>query len=218
MANNDGVVDVVVIEKEPGDADQVVEDIENQTVPCRPVVETGGTIPHAWNRGISRTKSDIILFTESDVRLPDTWAENMLLELEKRKGSVVLGYEVRLPDPVHNMASVGIHREDLLTFNNDYQITEDTEWFARLQENDVNLLKTWQVPPVFHFKDRQTLSRMFRHGVNRAEIWLEHEYETKSATGVTFRRVHRIMRELATLAGQGIGVLKHPVKLWRKIR
>lgn len=175
-------------------------------------------IPEAWNIGIERAEGEIIAFTESDVKIPDDWLEN-IAEQFKLGNDFVMGYEVQLPQRHQSMSSTAVRADwaKETRFNEDYSITEDTEWFARLMDKyDFQIEKTDNIPVVYHNKDRSKYTWAFYHGVNRAEIWLEYSYEGKSASGVTLRRIRRILIELVTIAGQAAGLVKHPIKLIKR--
>lgn len=204
------------------DLTPLIKRLEEQSrEPDQFVWSTADSIPRAWNECIDQATGDLILFTESDVRPPRHWVEDMAAMFEEQDDRrFAMGHEVRLPDDVHCMSNVAVRTRVAKRhpFREEFDITEDTKWFQDLMESGIRVSKDQKCPVVMHLKDRPTPGRSLVHGINRAEIWLDGDYDGKTPTGVTGKRINRILCELATLAGQAIGVLRHPVKLWRRIR
>ena len=215
------LVSVVTTAKRWKDIESLKKDLEKQTYKNFEFIPVIGSfpIPVGWNKGIKKARGKYILFTESDVKVPPNWVEGMVKKLEEGKG-FVMGYEVIATDRTQCMSNVGIRADwaKETPFNENYKITEDTEWFARLQ-NKYNFVieKDPDVPIVFHYKNPLKPKWAFIHGIHRAEIWLKYGYKGKSATGVTFERLNRILCETLTLIGQLIGLAMHPILFIKKV-
>lgn len=216
------LVSVITTAKRWKDIKNLKEDLAKQTFKDFEFLPQVGdfSIPEGWNRGIKKARGKYILFTESDCRVPPNWIEEMVKKLESSKKPFVMGYEVIANDRVHCMSNVGILARwaKETPFNESYKITEDTEWFSRLQEKyDFTIKKDPTLPIVFHYKKPPSPKWAFIHGIHRAEIWLRYGYRGKTAKGVTFERLNRIICETLTLLGQLVGILKHPILFLRKV-
>ena len=220
MTNTSPKISVVSIALSEGELDDLKSDLERQSYEDFEFVPVVGdmSIPEAWNKGIQQANGEDIAFTERDVKVPRDWREGIVREFERGE-DFIMGYEVQLPQEHHSMSSTAIRADwaKNTPFNEDLSITEDTEWFARLMNKyGFQIEKSESAPIVFHEKSRGKYKWAFYHGINRAEIWLDYNYEGKSASDVTSRRFQRVLIELLTLAGQAIGVAKHPIKITKR--
>jgi glycosyltransferase involved in cell wall biosynthesis len=220
MTDSSPRISVVSIALSENELDRLETLLEQQTYDDFEFVPVVGdlSIPEAWNEGIRRAEGDIIAFTESDVEVPESWLEIIAEKFDDGE-DFAMGYEVQLPQNHHSMSSTAIRADWAAEtpFDEQLSVTEDTEWFARLMDKyGFRIEKSREIPIVFHYKDRSKYKWALYHGIHRAEIWLDYEYGGKSATGVTSKRLNRILTEILTLIGQGIGLLKHPIKTLRR--
>jgi hypothetical protein len=129
---------------------------------------TKGTIPEAWNDAISRAKGEYLVFTETDAKpVNEKWLEEIDQQIRINPDYTILkGIEVS-PTNFNMCNLVGkaeIFRKNC--FDENFNVCEDTELFARLRYNGIQIIR---VPgfPVFHSPSiswRKTIKRSFTYG------------------------------------------------------
>jgi glucosyl-dolichyl phosphate glucuronosyltransferase len=69
----------------------VVKRHKSSKVPIMHVFEATPGLSHARNTGLSRSKGDVILFTDDDLRFPKTWLSSMTTPIVEQKADAVGG-------------------------------------------------------------------------------------------------------------------------------
>jgi len=92
------LVEVIVVDNGPTDATRrVVESASVAGVPPRYLVEPRQGQGYAYNTGIAAARSDFLLFTDDDVRVPANWIEGMSAPLLADQFDAVAGAVVFPP-------------------------------------------------------------------------------------------------------------------------
>jgi len=160
-------ISVISIAKKDSEFEGLRKALANQTFhDFEFITSTKGAIPEAWNNAISRASGELLVFTESDAfPLSDRWLE----EIAKiaKKDTVLKGLEIRPTDPnlCNLVCDASIFRK--VNFDESFQISEDTELFARLRRMKVKISYV-NAFPVIHAPAQtwnKTLSREFRKGM-----------------------------------------------------
>lgn len=140
---------IISIAKMESDFSRLKEALSNQCYrDFEFVTSTKGTIPEAWNDGISKAKGEFFIFMDSDAYpLNDQWLEEISNTIEKNV--VMKGIEIRPTDITMNnlIGDANIFRSE--KFNESYQICEDMEFSARMKKKG-NKIKRVNSFPVIH--------------------------------------------------------------------
>ena len=157
------------------------------------VYSTRGTIPQAWNDAVSRARGEFLVFMESDAAPLN---ENWLSEIARvaRKGAVLKGLEVRPFDlDMSNLicdAEIFANRR----FDESFKTVEDSELFARLRTQGVEI-EFVETIPIVHSPTRtwhKTLSRAFGNGVSYSRLVYMYGIQNIDTVNTQFRTMNRI--------------------------
>lgn len=212
---------VILISKKEEELADVLQDLKNQTVKDFEIIKVVGgmRIPTAWNEGVRRAKGEIILFTESDVRLPRDWVEKMIKLVEKK--SFVMGSEVIATSIAWCMSNVGIKAKIAkeTPFDESFRVGDDTDWFERLRQKGFKIEREKE-PIVYHYKStdpRKIFKRDLVSGVDKAKIWLKHEDPELNLKRILLGRAFFITREIIQFFGITYGFIRYSYLFPRKI-
>lgn len=192
---------VIVIARTRKELRNVIEDLKKQTYKDFETVTISGkmSIPKAWNRGIEKAKGEIIIFTESDCRLPPNFVEKMIENVEETNGGA-FGSEVSTFIPC--MSAFGIKADIIknLKFDERYRVVEDTELFYRMLSRGYEL-KRFNEPIVFHYKKEHGWKRAFWSGYYFAKVKRKYKHLRKNFPGSRFNLKMFIAKVLGFLLG-----------------
>ncbi len=210
---------IISIAKNESDFSRLKQALSTQT--CRDfefVPSTKGTIPEAWNDGISRARGEYFIFLDSDAYpLNDHWLEEISGTVEKNV--VMKGIEIQPTNmTMNNLIGDGdIFRNE--KFNESYRICEDMEFSARMKSKG-NAIKRINSFPVVHTPSvsiKKTFRRSILNGVNSMRIIAAYGFantETVSTQDFGGTRIHPlvnrfrlILDNVLFLAGLGIGTI-----------
>lgn len=213
-------VSVVVIAKHKKELDKILSDLKKQDYKDFEVITITGKmkIPKAWNMGIRKAKGEIILFTESDVRVPKNWISEMV-RLVKKKG-FAMGSEVIVTRRNWNMSCVGIKSEIAKNtlFDESFEVCEDTEWFERLRKKGYEIRRELK-PVVYHYRSRDVkkrLIRAFKVGKNFVKIWIKHKNPEMNLRRIILSRGFYITKEVLQLIGVIWGLIRYSYLIPKK--
>lgn len=169
---------IISIAKKESDFSRLKEALSNQCYrDFEFVTSTKGTIPEAWNDGISKAKGEFFIFMDSDAYpLNDQWLEEISNTIEKNV--VMKGIEIRPTDITMNnlIGDANIFRSE--KFNESYQICEDMEFSARMKKKG-NKIKRVNSFPVIHTPSvslRKTFRRSILNGFYSMKIIATYGY------------------------------------------
>lgn len=201
-------VSVVSIALRDEELDLLRECLKHQTYDNFEFIPVTGniSIPEAWNKGIEKARGDIILFTESDVEVPEDWVEKMVENVKKNDG-FAMSSEVVTTKRDWCMSSVGIKSEIAKNtkFDESFQIAEDTEWFERIKQKGFEL-KREKNPIVYHHKSkdpRKNLKWAFLRGKQHVKIAKKHfgKNPQMNIKRIIKSRMYHITKEILELLG-----------------
>lgn len=211
MAKKVSVVSIALKEK---DLNNLREDLKKQTYKNFEFIPVVGniSIPKAWNKGIEKSKGDIILFTESDVSLPKNWVGEMVKNVENNNG-FAMGSEVITTSRAWSMATTGI-KSDIAKknlFDESFSIAEDTEWFERVRQKGFEL-KREEKPIVYHHKSTdpiRNIKQSFIRGKNFIKIAKKYKGKNPemNVKRIIKSRLYYITKEILQLLGVIYGIL-----------
>jgi hypothetical protein len=146
--------------------------LENQTFrDFELVTSTKPSIPEAWNDAIANAKGEFLVFTESDaLALDNHWLEDIVVHAKKgcvMKGLEIAPYGLNLCNLVCDASILRQTR-----FDETFKICEDTELFARLRKDGVEI-EYCNSFPVIHARAetwKKTLARGVRRGMYLVKI------------------------------------------------
>jgi len=215
-------VSVIVPAKKLRDARNVIFDLKNQQFKNYEIIcVTGkGRIAKAWNLGIEHSRGKIVLFTESDCRLPNDWIKEMVKIVRKNRG-VAFGSEVIATSRMLSMASFGAYKSILkqIKFDEEFIIGEDTDFFERLKRRGYKLERSLN-PVVFHFKSQDPIKRLkwsFLGGIMRVKHWSKYETSQLNNLKTIFvYRLYHILEETLAILGSILGFLFFLPQIIRK--
>lgn len=145
------LVSIILFAKKSKELSQVKKDIGKQSFDNYEIVEeTGGDIADCINRAIERAKGKILVFTESDCRIPNTdWLDNIVKYTKPNK----IYFGQQLSSNVRNFGNTSMYKNTALLkkLNNEYKWANDTEWFLELQRKGVEKVEINE-NPVYHLK------------------------------------------------------------------
>lgn len=212
---------VILIARKEEELASVIEDLKNQTIQDFEIINVVGNmrIPKAWNEGVKKAIGEIILFTESDVRLPRDWVEKMVKLVEKK--DFVMGSEVIVTSIAWSMSNVGIKAKIAreIPFDESFRVGDDTDWFERIRQRGFKIEREKE-PVVYHYKStdpKKLLKRELVSGVDKARIWLKHEDPELNLKRILLGRVFFIARETIQLFGIVYGLIRYFHLIPRKI-
>jgi len=194
------------------------------------IPSTGGTIPEAWNKAISRATGEYVVFIESDaIPLSVHWLEE--ISRIAMKGTLCKGLEINPTDL--DLCNLVCDTEILKVekFDIRFVICEDTELFARLRSKGIKIRNVSSFP-VIHMPSRswnKTLSRSLIKGIYFAKIlYLYGRENTDDVNTRNFRReyIHPVSERLRviadnvlTLLGEFLGLIFCvPILIRRRMR
>jgi GT2 family glycosyltransferase len=214
-------VSVVLIARSENELKDVLKDLKKQSYRNFEVIKVIGEmkIPEAWNEGIRKARGNIILFTESDVRLPKDWVRKMINLVKKKE--FAMGSEVITTRRNFNMCCVGIKAKiaKKVLFDETFDTCEDTEWFERLKQMGFKIERERE-PVVYHYKSidpKKTFLRAFKNGKNHIRIWLKHDNPEMNFKRIVFSRGFYITKEIIQLVGVVWGLIRYFYLIPRKI-
>lgn len=192
------------------------------------VTSTGRTIPEAWNDAISKAKGEFLVFTESDaIPLNDHWLEE-IARLAKRN-MILKGLEINPTDLnlCNLLCDASIFKE--AKFDESFQVSEDTELFARLRKMGVRIEHVNAFPVIHVPKQtwRKTLSRGFKRGMLLMKIIYSHGRDNiEDINTRNFRRnyihpisnrIRIIVENTLVILGLVVGAIRYlPILVKRK--
>ncbi|MFX0132463.1 MAG: glycosyltransferase family 2 protein [Candidatus Hodarchaeota archaeon] len=165
-------ISVISIAKKDEDLNNLLEKLKNQTYKdYEIIISTKGTIPEAWNDAISKAKGEFIVLTESDAfPLTNSWLE----EISKyaKKNTIIKGLEIRPTDLdcCNLVCDATILKNE--KFNENFNVAEDSELFARLRKKGVKIefINSFPVVHIQKITWKKTISRSFIYGKNYVRI------------------------------------------------
>lgn len=223
-------ISVISIAKDEEELNSLKEALSKQTYKdFEFITSTKGTIPEARNAAISKANGSIIVFIDSNaIPLKKDWLE----EIEKsfEANSVMHGLEIKSqPLTTCNLVCDSSVLKKV-KFNEKFPVGEDTEFFARLKEENIKVKQTYSFPVIHDLEIswRKTLSRAFRYGhLNIKVIYLHgrENIESVNTQNLSANQIHpisnriRIITEnVLVLLGLAFGLVYHlPTLVKRKI-
>jgi len=222
-------ISVISIAKKDSEFEELRRALTNQTFQdFEFVTSIRGTIPEAWNDAISRAKGEFLVFTESDATpLTDKWLEE-IAKFAKKK-AIFKGLEINPTDLdlCNLVCDASILKK--ARFDESFQISEDTELFARLRKKGIRI-EHINAFPVIHVPKR-TWGKTLWRGFKRGMLWMKIIYlhgrdniedvNTRNYRGNYIhpigRRVQIIAENILVLLGLFIGAICYlPISVKRK--
>lgn len=199
------------------------KDLEKQDYPNYEILTIfGKEITEAWNIGKERANGEIVLFTETDVDLPDDWISKMVKNVKKNQG-FAMGSEVITSDRDWSFASLGV-RKNLL---DDYQFDEylrragDTDFLEYISKKGFDI-KRERKPVVYHERGSDPKSELkwsFYRGLYYVYIAAKYQPNPNMSLKRIFKsRAFHITKDFLKLMGVIIGIVRYfPLILKNKI-
>jgi glycosyltransferase involved in cell wall biosynthesis len=223
-------ISVISIAKKEDELEDLRRALANQTFrDFELITSTKGTIPEAWNDAISRAKGEFLVFIESDATpLNNQWLEE-IVKIAK-KNTLCKGLEINPTDLdlCNLVCDASIFKR--VRFDEDFQIGEDTELFARVRKMGIKIEHTKAFPVVHNPGQtwRKTLSRGLKKGMFFMKIIYLHgrdnidDVNTRNFRGNYINpisnRVRIITENVLVLLGLFIGAIRYlPIVIKRKL-
>lgn len=160
-------ISVISIAKDEKSFSRLNEALKNQTYhDFEFVTSTKGTISQAWNDAISRSKGEILVFTESDAfPLNNSWLEEIISHAQN--STILKGLEINPSDLdlCNLVCDASLFRST--RFDESYNSGEDVELFSRLRRMGIKI-QFINAFPVVHTPSvswRKSLARGFKGGL-----------------------------------------------------
>lgn len=222
-------ISVILIAKKKSEFEGLRKALANQTFQdFEFVTSTKDTIPEAWNDAISRARGEFLVFTESDAfPLNNRWLEE--IANTAKKNTALKGLEIKPTDLdlCNLVCDSSIFKK--VSFDESFQICEDTELFARLRKMGVKTEYT-NAFPVIHAPAqtwKKSLSRGLKKGMFYMKIIYLHgrdnieDINTRNSRGNYIHpinnRVRIIVENILVLLGLFIGAIRYlPILIKRK--
>lgn len=194
------------------------------------VSSTTGSIPEAWNDAISKARGEFIVLTESDaIPLNNQWLNEIIHNTQKN--TIIKGVEIQ-PTPLdlcNLVCDANILKKH--KFDENFKTCEDTELFARLRKNGVNIQFAREFPVIHQAGKkkgwRRTISRSLLKGLYFMKIMYIHGKDNFShASMMSFktyehpirRRLRIIMENILLLLGLVVGSVAYlPILLQKRM-
>jgi hypothetical protein len=212
-------ISVISIAKNDRDLDKLKYYLSRQTFKDFEFVYSNkGSIPEAWNDAISKANGQLFVFTESDAMpLRNDWLEEINTHIWKNR--IIKGLEINPTSlDMCNLAGDGkIFRN--IKFDEEFQVAEDTELFARLKKTGIPI-EQLNAFPVIHaptYSWRKTVSRSFLYGLLMTKILYLHGEKNLDNVNTTniqtshmnpiSNRIRIILENVLFLAGLTLGAI-----------
>jgi GT2 family glycosyltransferase len=201
---------IISIAKNDGEFRSLRTALANQTFrDFEFLTSTKPSIPEAWNDATAKAKGEFLVFTESDA-LPfdNCWLEDIVAHAKEGcvlKGLEIVPYGLNLCNLV---CDASILRQ--IRFDETFKICEDTELFARLRKNGVNIEYASSFPVIHSRAEtwKKTLSRGVRKGMYLVKIdYLYGNARDISARNFERSRLHPVSNRLRIIVEQALVLL-----------
>lgn len=189
-------------------------ELEKQDYPNYEVVTVfGKEITEAWNIGKEKASGDIILFTETDVELPEDWISRMVENVQANDG-FAMGSEVVASSRAWTFSTVGVSKDILkdMKFDEYLKRAGDTDFFEQIKDRGFKI-KREREPVVYHDKGGDPKSELkwsFYRGMYYVYIAAKHQPNPDMSFPRIFKsRAFHLTKEVLQLLGVIIGLIRH---------
>lgn len=178
MSTESPFISVITIAEGEAEIKEWEEKIRPQTYDNFEIVtSTKEEIPEAWTEAISKSSGDILLFTETDTHpISQDWLETVSEEFDPESDDVVHFGEFRGYGS-YNFSNLAMNPTlpEEYDIDSTFGVGEDTEWFARMDKEDVEFDQR-PTSPVYHQPRpiEKELDRSFKYGLANARMIYKH--------------------------------------------